>query len=290
MARYTSSCLKLMSCLILLVCASAIGCPQNQQSRENQDWEQKQRDKRREERETENRIRDLRNLDNLKGVRSARRDRGPGFVNPSKLTDDQKKLLQPSPNDVASFARFLGRPKTGILRLLPREKYDYTNLMPIRGGGAFYSFTRLSHEANPWSDIKFQDDQLHTGFNDQGLGLMAVIGNAALEDVGLDNPAVRLLSQLALPALYAEHKTQAYRNKSGFKAGGSVYQSTLPAQLDVTYVLRSTIYNGMDSVIAFRIIRRDSDGGITLLWKMLSQLPVKKPKDMPREYRDPFLL
>jgi hypothetical protein len=40
-------------------------------------------------------------------------------------------------------------------------------------------------------------------------------------------------------------------------------------------------------VIAFRLIRRDSDGGVTLLWKMLSKLPVKKLKDIPREFMEP---
>jgi hypothetical protein len=226
----------------------------------------------------------------MRGVRGTRGDRGPAYVSPSRLTDDEKKLLQPSPQDVISFARFLAQPNTGIVRLLPREKYDYTNLIRIRGGGAFYSFTTLSHEATPWSDIKFQDDQLHTGFNEQGLGLMAALSNVTLEDVGLDNSAVRLISQLALPKKYAEHKFQADRNRSGFKADGNTYQSTLLAQLNVTYILRSTVYTGMDSLVAFRMIRRDSDGGVTLLWKMLSKLPAKKPKDMPPEYRVPSRL
>lgn len=275
-----------MSCLILLVCAPIIGYPQTQQSRENVEWERQQRQRQREERETESRIRNLRELDNLRGMRSPRATPGPPYVSPSKLTDEQKRLLKPSPHYEASFASFLSQPNTGLVRLLPREKYDQTVQMPLRGGGAYYSFGKLSHEADPWSDIKFQEGQLHTGVNDLTLGLMTILGDVPLENVDLDNPAVKFISQLALPAKYVEYKSHVDKYGSGVEADGNIYRSALPAQLNATYILRSTIYNRVDSVIAFRMIGRDSDGSVTLLWKILNKLQVKKLKDIPREYRE----
>lgn len=287
MTRYILPFLKLISYLLLFVCASIIGYAQTQQSRENIDWERQQRQRQREERETEKRNRNLRELGDLRSMTSPRTTPGPPYVSPSKLTDEQKRLLKPSPHLEASFASFLSQPNTGLVRLLPREKYDQTVQMPLRGGGAYYSFSKLSHEASTWSDIKFQEGELHTGVNNLTLGLMTMMGDVPLENLALDNPAVKFISQLALPAKYAEYEIHVDKYRSGFEADGNIYRSALSAQLNATYILRSTIYKRVDSVIAFRIIRRDSDGSITLLWKILNKLQVKKLKDVPREYTEP---
>lgn len=286
MTQYLSLLLKLVSCLTVLVCASGVSYSQIQQSRENLEWEQQRRDRLREERETERRIRNLRTLSDTKGVRSPRVTPGPPSVSQSKLTDEQKNLLKASPQDEASHAGFLGQPNTGLIRLLPREKYDHTVQMPLRGGGAYYSFTKLSHEASPWSDIKFQDGQLRAGVNELTLGLLTTLGDVPLEQIDLNNTAVKFISQVALPANYAEYQGHVVKHRSGFEAGGNTYRSAVPAELNATYILRSIIYNRADSVIAFRLIRKDSDGGVTLLWKILNKLPVKKLKDVPREYRN----
>jgi hypothetical protein len=201
------------------------------------------------------------------------------------LTDEQKELLKVSPQDETAFARFLSQPNTGLIRLLPREKYEHTVRMPLRGGGAYYSFSKLSHEASPWSDIKYQEGRLHAGFGELTLGLMTMLGDVPLEHLDSSNRAVKFISQLALPANYAEYESQVVKHRSGFEADGNLYRAALPAQLNATYILRSTIYKRADTVIAVRLVRRDSDGGVTLLWKVLDKLQVKKLKDVPQEYR-----
>lgn len=40
-----------------------------------------------------------------------------------------------------------------------------------------------------------------------------------------------------------------------------------------TYLLRSVNYDRSDVLISFRVVRRDSDGSLILLWKMLRQFP-----------------
>jgi hypothetical protein len=285
--QYLSLFLKITSCLFILGLASIVSYSQTQQSRENLEWERRQRDRQREDRETENRIRNLRTLGNTRGVRSSRATAGPPSVSQSKLTDEQKRLLKASPQDEASFASFLSQSNTGLIRLLPREKYDHTVRMPLRGGGAYYSFTKLSHEASLWSDIKFQEGQLQAGFNELTLGLITMLGDVPLEQLDSDNPAVKFISQLALPASYAEYQRHVVKQRSGLEAGGYTYRSALPAQLNSTYLLRSTIYNRADTLIAFRLVGKDSDGGVTLLWKILNKLQVKKLKNIPRGSRDP---
>lgn len=285
MTRYISLCLKLSCCLILLACAPIIAYPRTQQPRVDIDWERQQRQRQREERETENRNRKLRELGDIRGTRSPRPNSAPPYVSPSKLTDEQKTLLKPSPQHEASFANFLSQPNTGLIRLLPREKYDQTAQMPLRGGGAFYSFSKLSQEATPWSDIKLQEGELHAGVNDLTLGVMSMLGDVPLENIDLDNPAVKFISQLALPAKYPEHKSRVDKYRAGFEADGNIYRSTFSTQLNATYILRSTIYDEVDSVIAFRVIEIDSDDSVTLLWKRLNRVRVKQLKDVPPEYQ-----
>ena len=60
-----------------------------------------------------------------------------------QLGQKELEFLAPSPEDRAQFAEFLLQPDTGLARLLPREKYR--EKLNIREGGAYFSFTRLSH-------------------------------------------------------------------------------------------------------------------------------------------------
>src|SRR6185312_7180990 len=66
----------------------------------------------------------------------------------AELAALEKRFLSASEEDKATYAEFLRQPNTGLIRLLPREKYDTdaqkdkAKTMTIRGGGAYYSFAR----------------------------------------------------------------------------------------------------------------------------------------------------
>src|SRR5215216_1597609 len=88
----------------------------------------------------------------------------------AELSTLEKQFLSPSEEDQASHAEFLNQPDTGLIRLLPREKYDTATFrenkksITIRGGGAYYSFARLTHEYGYGSDIELARGTLSTGF------------------------------------------------------------------------------------------------------------------------------
>lgn len=284
---YLATALQLLGCLALLTCVPMTGYSQGPQERENIELERRRREQQRHDWEFENRVRNLRNLGNQRAV-----SRGSGLSRNStsstpKLTEEQRRLLEPAPADLAAFASFLRQPNTGIVRLLPREIYDNTTAMPLRGGGAYYSFYKLSHESGPWSDIRFQNGKFQVGFNNTTLGLITMLGDLPLEKLDATHPAVEFLSNLALPVKYADVRFQAERNGAGFEAGGNLYKSALAAELNTTYILRSTIYNEADTIVAFRTVRTDPDGSLIVLWKSLSSLKAKKLKDAPRDYLEP---
>ena len=74
----------------------------------------------------------------------------------NELVSLEKKFLEPSTADREANAAFLAEPNTGIIRLLPREKYDsndsYKRALTMRGGGAYYSFVLSTHEYGYGSD------------------------------------------------------------------------------------------------------------------------------------------
>ena len=70
----------------------------------------------------------------------------------AELNQLETKFLAPSAEDTSTYAEFLTQPDTGLIRLLPREKFDsevYQKkpILMVRGSGAYYSFTRRSHAA-----------------------------------------------------------------------------------------------------------------------------------------------
>jgi hypothetical protein len=58
-----------------------------------------------------------------------------------QLNEKEKLFLSPSAEDKAAFADFLKQSNTGLIRLMPKRKYD--DKLSMRGGGAYYSFTLL---------------------------------------------------------------------------------------------------------------------------------------------------
>ena len=82
----------------------------------------------------------------------------------SELNAKEAQLLAPTPSDERDFADLLSQPDPGLIRLLPREASDGQDKLTVRGGGAYYSFSRLTHEYGYGSDIEFANGEFSVGF------------------------------------------------------------------------------------------------------------------------------
>ena len=196
----------------------------------------------------------------------------------TELTKLEQTLLAPTPEDRAAYAEFLSQPETGLIRLLPRETggeaLGAKSALTIRGGGCFYSFARLTHEYGRGSDIEFESDHLSVGFAGFDYGAMAAIGDVALEEISSEHPSASSLASYKAPAEESLARTEARSfGGRGRVIDGVLYQSRLPVQLATTYLLRSINYDDSDILVAFRVIRKDSDGSVVLLWKLLNKYP-----------------
>lgn len=190
----------------------------------------------------------------------------------AQIKAKESVLLSPSKEDRRAHAEFLAQPGTGLVRLLPREKWD--GKLSTRGGGAYYSFTRRTHEYGNGSDISLEQNMLSVGFAGANYGFMANLGDVPLEMVSAEAEAVQFMAAHKTPSNEPDaRKVQTQLVSGGIREGEQTYQERLPLNVGGTYVLRSVNYETSDVLVAFRVLRKDSDGSVVLLWKMLQEFP-----------------
>ena len=179
-------------------------------------------------------------------------------------------LLSVSKEDRKEHAAFLAQPGTGLVRLLPRETWD--SKLSTRGDGAYYSFARRTHEYGRGNDIQLEMDNFSVGFAGADFGFMLNLGDTPLEMLSLDAEALRFPSSFKAPTVEADARA-AHRSfwEPGRRENEFVYKSRLPVDAGSTYVVRSISYDDSDVLVAFRVLRKDSDGSVVLLWKMLQE-------------------
>ena len=178
-------------------------------------------------------------------------------------------LLAPSAEDRKTYAEFLARPDTGLARLLPREKWD--GKLSMTGGGSYYSFTLRTNEYGRGSDIGLEQGQFHVGFAGADFGFMVDLGDVPLEEVSAETEPLRFMADFQAPSLETDARVTGRQFHAARHEGGWSYVRTLRAASNRTYALRSIVYGESDVLVAFRVVRKDEDGSVVLLWKLLGK-------------------
>ena len=195
----------------------------------------------------------------------------------AELADLEKAYLSPAEEDQVQFSEFLRTPNTGLVRLLPRQKFDSDvykenqRSMTLRGGGAFYSFSRLTHEYGGGSDLALDQGQFWVGFAGTDYGFFTDLGDVPLESVSVETPAAAVFGAYKAAKDEAAARTEYRRLVSTVDLGGIPIRNRVPVRGNSTYLLRSVGYLRSDVLVAFRVVRMDADGSVTILWKMLKK-------------------
>jgi hypothetical protein len=195
------------------------------------------------------------------------------------LSEKEKLFLSPSAKDQVAFAEFLKQPNTGLIRLFPRNLYE--NRLITRGAGAYYSFARTTHEYGPGYDIQLErvptneytpptiaECNFLTGY-----GFIAVLGAVPIEKVTLEHNGVRFLAAYNPPTTEPEFREQQRRVRGGIDKNGYGYNRIAPVTPSFTYALRAINYGQSDLLVAFRVVRKEIDGSVVILWKRLKEYP-----------------
>ena len=216
---------------------------------------------------------------------------GLNWIKEFEPSSSEKKLLMVDAESETRFAKFLAQPDTGIIRLLPYESGRVVSAAEPEGyrrpGFAYfaatYSFSRRKHGygLSGWhrapfmgmAELKLTDDTLNTGFMEDSVGVMIRLGNVPLEFLTLQTEGVRQLAAMLPPADQATPMVLPESSRRGIDVNSFKFVSNLPATLNTTYALRSTLNRRADVLVCFRIVQRAPDGGITILWKKLKTYP-----------------
>lgn len=188
-------------------------------------------------------------------------------------------LLAPAAQDLLNYEVFLRERETGLIRLMPRESYDWETYhakkqLAIRGGGAYYSFANLTHAYGYGNDLALERNVLSVGFAGKDYGMLTNLGDRSLEEMTLDNPGTRFISQYKPAGREEVARSEFRRFQAGVMIDGALYRSRLPLQLGATYLLRSIVYRESDVLVAFRTVRKDPDGSVIIAWKLLKKYRV----------------
>lgn len=190
----------------------------------------------------------------------------------------EKQLLLPAAEDEAAYAEFLAQPETGLIRLLPREKFESNtgtkSGLTLRGGGAYYSFFRLTHEYGYGSDLELQGGYLSVGFAGANYGMLLKLDQARIEDVSNQLPGVMYLAKYTPAGDEPAARIEQRRfGGAGTTIEGFSYKERVPVEVGATYVLRSINYSYSDVLVAFKVTRQDIDGSLIIAWKLLQKYP-----------------
>lgn len=223
------------------------------------------------------------------------------------------RRLQAPATYYKKYESFLKDGKTGLARLFldlncdegktvtVEELKRCGDVIPVKGGGSYYSF-RVGTNAGflrDWWDLHFVNENFRVG-NDSVQAVIAQIGDIDLEAVNLNSMALTFLKKHKAKKTLQEIKKQNKVLEKGIESNGFTYSNLAPVKLNSTYVMRSTAYfiddvrtikiddfndsnrfygsgRGMDVILVFKVVGREADGSLILLWKELKlDLPRKK--------------
>lgn len=188
----------------------------------------------------------------------------------SQIGTLEKDIMLPDAKDSALAA------KQGFnaIRLLPREKYD--GILATRGGGSYYSFVRKSQEYGRGSDIGLEQGYLKVGFAGADYGFIYDLGEEArLENVTKDTNEAFFLVSYKPPSNEPDVRKEQ-RGAGEYEINGLKYKNRVPSVVGHTYLLRSISFEDSDVLVAFTVKRKDTDGSLIILWRVIENF--EKPK------------
>ena len=226
-----------------------------------------------------------------------------------KPNKEQEQKLLPNSSDVSKYAEFLKTDRTGLIRLFP--ELDCESKYILRAdevcaesipGSSNYSFRKKEYTNDFLSDIRLKG-RLFIADGVLTQSFFVNLGDISLENVSLNSEGMEFVSKFDPEPENRGAMKQYFDLSNGIRIGKYEYRKVAVAYENTTYAMRAVAYkasiyrnyrgwvydvlNGdkrIDIIVAFRVIRKASDGSYTLLWKELDRkksikLKVSKPDE-----------
>jgi hypothetical protein len=108
-------------------------------------------------------------------------------------------------------------------------------------------------------------------------GFIVTLGKVPLEKVTLEHKGVKFLAAFDPPSTKADAREVFERNYNGVSKNRYLYKREARVIVNQTYALRSIYYDRSDVLAAFRVVRKEKDGSLVILWKRLKEFPPPPP-------------
>lgn len=214
-----------------------------------------------------------------------------------------EKILEPDAEDLAAYKVFLKRSNTGIFRLFPDFNCDSKLVVRVDNECSglvsykwSYSFRQKDYGDEAFFDVRLKDEKF---ISDALLtqGVLTNLGDVALEQVTLSHEGIKFLSAFNPELQSPEAKKQSAELAKGLKQNGYYYSKNVEAKENTTYAMRVAAYRiedkyyeqllredltsesikyvslfadkRADIILAFRVVRKDSNRSLTIVWKLL---------------------
>ncbi len=216
-----------------------------------------------------------------------------------KTKKEERQKLAPAVEDAAKFAAFLRQPNTGLTYLTSDKGCsENPNIVVVSadclryampGAGGSYSFRVADYRLPRLADITLKGDS----FQSNGVRsheIFVNLGDLPLEDVGLDTKGLKYIVGFNPEPDFQKAAELDRRLFEGIRQDGFLYKRGVKVEENSTYILRTIAYRGTfyrsvggisyneldfdkrkDIIVAFRVVRRNTDGAVTILWKTLSK-------------------
>jgi hypothetical protein len=216
-----------------------------------------------------------------------------------RSTEAERAFLAPAPELYAKYADILRLPQSGLVRLVANLGCTADQAVvtlsaaclqySMPGAGNSYSFRIGDHQIRRLADITLTSDRLEvTG--QLSLGIMADLGAVDLRSVSIESEQYGFLTAFKPPRDLETARQLEQVLRRGVTSAGVNFKSSAAVAPNSTYLMRSIAYNAnylraykgttfnelsydrrLDLIIAFQIVDRSEDGGVTLLWREISR-------------------
>ncbi len=228
------------------------------------------------------------------------------LINPLYRKPSKKELksVEPERELFVKYAAFLRAQKTGLTKLID-DKGCSANIRVVvatedclkytmPGAGSSFSFRTENYCILRFADVTFAKD----GFQAGGAlihGIFVELGDVPLANVDLRTKGLKYLVDFQPEPDYEEGIEMNRQLTQGIVSDDFLYRRSVPANKNTTFALRSIAYDGKslrairgviynefdfdkreDVIVVFRIVQKDEQGDVTILWKELQQ------KDSPK--------
>jgi hypothetical protein len=304
-------CFVAMLSIPLLICTARaqVGIPADQGPRRQRSEADIARE--RVEMDTERRMTAMRHQEAY--LRAITRQRPTASVEP-RLTREERdrvvRLRRVSSLDAGRYEGLLKGDRTGIFKLFPDLGCISKTVISVAGEcerfvpmSSSFTFRTNAYGDDIYHDIHFENDRISSkSFFSQGI--FGVIGEEPIEGITLAHPALGFLGEFPTatdPTMAAQFAEQL---QAGVDSGGYKYADHVIPRENVTYALRMIAYRlenvlkplsddttrnelmfhslafdkRVDITVVFRVLTRDENGGLTIVWKELDRKSARKIK------------